>query len=59
MELPVEGLQGGEVQFLEEELIAHGPEKPFDLSFGGAVPTGVWHRTMPRRAQIWLISWPV
>ena len=39
-ELAVEGFEGGEVEFLDEELIADAAEKAFDLALGGGVADG-------------------
>ncbi len=39
-ELAVEQLQADQVEFEREELVAHGPEEPFDFSFGGAITHG-------------------
>ena len=39
-ELAVEGFEGGEVEVLDEELIADAAEEAFDLALGGGVADG-------------------
>jgi hypothetical protein len=39
-ELPVKGVQGGQVELSDKKFIAYGTEEPFDLSFGCAVAYG-------------------
>jgi hypothetical protein len=47
--LPIEGFEGGEVELLDEKLIADAAEEAFDLSLGGSVPDGIAIRAAMRR----------
>ena len=50
-ELAVERFQRTQVQFAGQELVAHGAEKSFDLSFGRAVAHGRVVRAGSRRGR--------
>ena len=39
-ELAVEGFEGGEVELLDEELVADAAEEAFDLALGGGIADG-------------------